>query len=304
MGTQLKPLKGEPERLLGSAGRRGSSTARLLCPRRTLPGAAGSQIARYADQGSANKNGEDALGVRHLLLKPTMSARHPKHSMADRGYSLRGESTYDGRRLLPRPIASILAVNPVGIRPTSAHRAHLGPNNSEMVSQPPRNRPRGHQAICSASDPNGVALRSQSPSAGWRGPPKQGSSMHLDLVQSTLVQSDLVQPDLVQSDLVQRPAVTAPTRRRRSRIDERLDWAFDPIELCRPARPGARPRLARIEIEADLLGFTVRQSNPGRRTRSGPRLFLVSLDEAILEAGRLVHERLSEGYVASTGLSD
>ncbi len=89
---------------------------------------------------------------------------------------------------------------------------------------------------------------------------------------------------------------------RRIKIDERLDWAFDTIDLCRPSSAGAPPRLTRIEIEADLLGFTVRQLDPRLDSQTTASVFLVSLDEAILEAGRLVHERLAEGYVASTGV--
>jgi len=89
---------------------------------------------------------------------------------------------------------------------------------------------------------------------------------------------------------------------RRIKVDERLDWAFDTIDLWRPSSAGAPPRLTRIEIEADLLGFTVRQLDPRLDAQTTASVFLVSLDEAILEAGRLVHERLAEGYVASTGV--
>jgi len=90
--------------------------------------------------------------------------------------------------------------------------------------------------------------------------------------------------------------------RQRVKTDHRLDWAFETIRLARADKAGARPMVAKIEIEADLLGFTVRQSSPDRQI--GLCLFLVSLEEAILEAGRLVHERLAEGYMASREVSD
>lgn len=95
-------------------------------------------------------------------------------------------------------------------------------------------------------------------------------------------------------------ATTSP--RRRIKADHRLDWAFEVIVLSRLAGPGRPARLARVEIEADLLGFTVRQSAPDEP--AARTLFLLSLEDAILEAGRLIHERLAEGYVISSEVSD
>ena len=86
-----------------------------------------------------------------------------------------------------------------------------------------------------------------------------------------------------------------------SAIGEQIEWAFHPIFLRHPGKVGGSPLTARIAIENSLFGFTVRHfthERPGGHTTS-----FCSLNDAILEAGRLLHDLLADGYVISAEVS-